>query len=285
MDLSDEAWSRRLSELREEEIVSDENLLGSPFNGYADAERRAELVKNSMAGRDFQIVIYLRPQLSWLQSVYVQGVQQGSLRTPDEFLDGCLSSTWVRWSQLCDLLETTGAKSIIPRAYGGGRNVIADFMNVVGLERPTGKQAALLVNASISPAQAVILREFNRRNGSIDQARLRAAFQSRLMASTSGRWSVFREDRQHEILSAFESDWQDLTARVGITDVFEQAQFRNFQNEWRNQVAPYAGSDLSAPAVQDAMMSALDSLIREPQHIVEPKAFRFMREVLLRRSQ
>lgn len=264
MDLSDEAWHLRLSQLRNDDLISNENLLGSPFDGYAAAERRATLIKEALAGRAFRIVIYLRPQLWWLQSVYLQGVQQGSLATPEEFLDRCLGSPWLRWSVLLDLLSATGAKAVVPRAYADGRNVVADFMDLAGLGSPTRSQAALQVNASITPAQAVILREFNRRNESADHERLRAAFQGRLGNSGRAKQSAFSEDRQSDVLRAFEVDWETLTAQVGRLDSEESLHFHVLGSTWLDQSAPYAGADLSAPAVQEAMLDALDSLMREP---------------------
>ena len=265
MDLTDEGWQLRLSQLRDNDLISNENLLGSPFDGYAAAERRTTLIEKSLSAREFRIVIYFRPQLSWLQSVYLQGVQQGLLETPGEFLDGCMGSPWLRWSNLLDLLASTGAEAVIPRAYADGRNVVTDFMDLAGFGNLTRNQATLRVNESISPAQAVILRAFNSRNSSADQERLRAVFQGALRLSGKAKQSVFSEDCQSDVLSAFAADWKTLTDRVGSKDPREQLQFQVLWSSWRDQAAPYAGSDLSAPAVQEAMLEALDSLMVAPQ--------------------
>ena len=261
MDQSEDAWRYRLANLGDNDVLSNENLLGSPFDGYGTAERRAALLKDSLSGRGFQLIWYIRPQLSWLQSVYLQGVQQGSSETAEGFLSRCLMSPSLNWSHLWDVLESTGAQAVVPRAYVPSRNVVSDFLNLCGHGVPTTKQAELRVNTSISPAQAVIMRELNAQSDSAKNEMLRAAFQQGSRRSSVKRQSVFSESRQVEVLQAYAGDWEAVTSRVRVTDALESQQFEQVGARWWDQKAEYVGTSLVAPEVQAEIMDVLTNVI------------------------
>ena len=101
-DRSELGWARRLRALTAapDAIFSDENLLGDPDDAYRVSPDRVALLRDSLAGSSFQLVVYLRPQVDWLGSVYLQGVQEGRTTSPEDFLAGVTSQRFLAWSNL-----------------------------------------------------------------------------------------------------------------------------------------------------------------------------------------
>ena len=78
-DRTEQGWVDRIKALAHssDAIFSDENLLGTPYDGYQLAPKRVAILRSALGGVPYQLVVYLRPQLDWLPSVYLQGVQEG----------------------------------------------------------------------------------------------------------------------------------------------------------------------------------------------------------------
>lgn len=116
-------------EIREPEaryvIASHENTLGRPHlpsgdHLYPEAATRIAALAGILRRHDARVIMYLRPQASFLESYYLQLVQQGQSFTFDQWLDR-VDFTRVSWRPVVEMLR---------EALGPGRVVIGDFEEI-----------------------------------------------------------------------------------------------------------------------------------------------------------
>lgn len=274
-DRSDEGWARRLSVLADtrDAIFSDENLLGEPYDGYQSAPERVSIVRRSLAGARYQIVVYLRPQVDWLGSVYLQGVQEGRTVEPGEFWSTLASRHFLSWSSLVKLLqEQSGADRVIVRAYARSRDSVADFMTLCGpnaLSR-VGRRA-IRDNVSISPLQAPILVALNKESELTEERRRRRreVFQSLLANQSAPPQSPFQQSIQREITERFRDDWQAVTDAIERSDPDEHALFSQLGSEWDKPPLSFLGDSVEDAAVSQELLRCLSILL---DNVNEPRS-------------
>ena len=258
---SDDAWATKLRALPPRVIVSNENILGSPFDGYARAPERLRLIDASLSGRDYQFIVYFRPQLPWFQSVYLQGIQQGMDDSPDDFISRVTSSPYVHWQSLLELLRGSNATSVIARVYLSSRDVVTDFFAQAALGSPPDVGAAgFRENPSITAVQAPILRALNAGADSVDSARLRELFQGTLRMGAPHGLSPFSVDLQQACLDRFHRDWSALTEAVTSVDASEGAVFSEILAAWHQGAAHCAGEHVTDPLVATEMVRSIGVL-------------------------
>ena len=214
---SDEEWRKRLLALAAEPrgLLSDENLLGSPFDGYALAIRRIELLRDALGGHPMSFVAYVRPQTTWLQSLYLQGVQEGKSQSPGEFLELLLNAPNLRWSVLGTAIRHgLDAGRLDLRVYKP-RDVVDDFFSSQGLGSPPRlARNGIRVNRSIAPIQGPVLRNLlsDPELDLDDKVRIRRVFQDELSSGAPAGYSSFSETQQRAIGSVLEEDMASLAA-------------------------------------------------------------------------
>jgi hypothetical protein len=266
-DPSEGGWERRLRALSEspDAILSDENLLGDPRDGYAMAPARVALLRDCLHRSPFQVVVYLRPQLDWLGSVFLQGVQEGRTGGSEEFLAGVLEQPYLDWARIVSLLQdNSGAQRVVVRAYDASRDAVEDFFRASGLgPPPRGSRTAGRDNVSISPLQAPILLALNEGSSLKREERwlLRQAFQGVLAPADRIPLSPFPESTQRIILDRFVDQWLGLADSVHELDPQEAAVFRRMGREWGTQLSPFPGASVMDPLIAAEMIRCLRLLI------------------------
>ncbi|MDQ5975999.1 MAG: hypothetical protein QG661_3208, partial [Actinomycetota bacterium] len=220
-DQSESGWAARLLSLREhpEGVFSDEKLLGSPYDGYRLAPERVNLVASTLRGLRFQVVLYVRPQIDWLPSLYLQSVQVGRTEDPYSFWSSIADAPFLSWVSLVRLLESASeAERVVVRAYVPGRDVVSDFMSVLGSQARPNR--SVRVNRSISAAEAPILLGINRDSSltQVQRTKLRSVFQAQARVEHGAVLSPFPLSLQDEIRTAFREDWSTLGPIVAAGD-------------------------------------------------------------------
>ena len=250
-DHSREAWMRRLSGLTgsADAVLSDESLLGSPYDGYASAPERVAMVAEALAGHRFRIIVYVRPQIDWLPSVYLQGVQEGRAMSVEGFWADVSSSQYSRWVSLIDLLrQSSGADDVIVRGYDGGSDVVPDFFATCGLGAAPrlGGRDGIRENVSISAVQAPIVAALTADPGMspADRGRVRAVFQTRLAAGAPRGFSPFPSAIQERIVEEYAADWTELGLDSGGAS-------------WTSSVRPSVDDGLDEPVVQAELVRSI----------------------------
>ncbi len=265
-DRTEQGWADRTKALADspDAIFSDESLLGSPYDGYQAAPQRASLLRNALRGVPYQLIVYVRPQLDWLPSVYLQGVQEGRTIAAERFWTGIKDEPLLEWSRLLDVLrKESGAERVVVRAHTRSRDAVADFFKVCGLGKPPriGK-GMIRINASIAADQAPLLMALNElpEVGFDQRVQFRRVFQQILAPGASLDLSPFPESVQREIAERFRNDWQILTDSVVGYDPEEAQVFQNESQRWLEQPRLFGGATLDDSAIQQEALRALHVL-------------------------
>lgn len=265
---TDEAWHRRISRIgnSNDVIFSHEGILGNPALGFPEIHSRLQSIRDAVRKRPSQMVIYLRPQLAWLTSLYLQGVQEGSIDSPERFWQKIRTAPLLRWKTLLETMQReSGVDHLVVRAYDPTRNVIDDFYGLLGLRDPSQLGLSnLYANATIKPVQAPLLIGVTKHgvHRGVASNRYREVFQNYLSHGLHATGSPFPDDVQMQILDRFKSDWDSVVEFVSSQDPIESERFAKIGVNWFHSKEVFVGSDLSAPAVQEEALRAIAELAR-----------------------
>ena len=263
-----------LSTLREAQpsndlIVSDENLLGKMSDCYAERNMRLMSLREALRGVNFRIIVYVRPQLTWLSSVYLQLVQQGESTAPDAFWANMRTNRGLSWFGLAKALwQESGAESVQVRLHDNSRDVVNDFFDICELGKaPIAVPDDLRLNRSITPLQAPILAAMNSGDGPRGQnsVAFRRILQGSLMSTDQGKWSPFAPEIQDEITRIFQPDWDRLVELVESSDAAEGERFRRATDSDNSGPIPYPGDSITDEAVAQESVR----LLREACLLIE----------------
>ena len=262
-DRTEQGWANRIKQLSKstDAILSDEGLLGTPYDGYQLAPKRTAMLREVLHGFPYQIVVYLRPQPDWLPSVFLQGVQEGRTIKADEFWAGIKDQPLLSWPNLIGLLrEESGAARVLVRAHTRSRDAVTDFFDACDLGKPprTGK-TMIRINVSIAAAQAPVLIALNELPDVTPEQRgqLRSVFQQVLEQGAPVGLSSFPEPVQREIAEKFRDDWLAVANSLAVDDPHESSIFLNEAQRWSEPLIPFAGAILDDAAVQREALRSL----------------------------
>lgn len=121
----------------------------------------------SRLGMDIKIVIYLRRQDLWIESVYNQIIKDRYLRYSGDFSSMPQHEQMNYLAVLDDWAAHFGVENLVVRAYEGGQlkngNVIDDFLSILGIDErfDSAKSSARRDNASLHKDVVKVLIETN----------------------------------------------------------------------------------------------------------------------------
>jgi len=119
-------------------LVSSEGFSGDPMTGYADAPAIASRLREVTRDFDVSIIVFLRRQDDFVESLYTQKVHEGSSMTFQEFLEE-LHPEEMNWHRLLESYAGEfGRESIIARRYHRDyypniEDILVDFCGMVGV--------------------------------------------------------------------------------------------------------------------------------------------------------
>ena len=262
---SEEEWLKRFRRLASSSqgILSDENFLGSPFDGYAKASQRITAFRDAMGRRPVSFVAYVRPQPRWLESLYLQGIQQGNSESPAEFLDQVLGAPNLRWSILGTVIrDELGADSLDFRPYSS-RDVVEDFFRSQSLGSPPSfSRNGLRINRSIAPIQGPLLRDLlsDPDLDSSDKLRIRRVFQSPLATGAMSGFSCFSEAQQTEMRDVLTDDLVALKTSGLMAPEALDAYGREVAKVKAEQLLPWAEGPEADEALRSEALRCLQVL-------------------------
>lgn len=121
-------------------VISSEALSGNPTRGYRNSNHIAKMLKNAIPDKNFdvRIIVYLRRQDTFVESLYTQMIQQGESYKFPQFL-ASLPRKSFNWLELLDKYASVfGQNRIIVRPYErctkGSKSLLGDFFSVIGYE-------------------------------------------------------------------------------------------------------------------------------------------------------
>ena len=244
-------------------IMSSENLLGKMNSGFDSAAFKAQgLLDFFGTETDIRLILYLRPQVSWAESLYIQFVKMGATGTSEQVLSSILNSRTLKYTALVsDLISVVGAQNLVVRAYPPRRSLLSDFDQICGTALASQTRATEQRNVSLSSTQTFLLERINQRgSGSISRNARFLLESEHPPLFKRDPYSVLPETLQGELNSVEQEDWPNLARLVGSTyqpdqDAFEEVV--RMTESWRprqhideaSAVGPY-GPDATSALVE-----------------------------------
>lgn len=160
------------------QLLSWEGCCGLPDHGYRNAPLAAEMLRQATdAFDDTRIVIYLRRQDDFVESMYTQKVQEGASGSFAEFLRGFDAAEALDYELLLDAFARRfGARNLVVRRHGPG--AVADFGRALGIGALQTPRAQRHDNPAMSQAALEIARCTNAQLDERQRRRLRRVLQS-----------------------------------------------------------------------------------------------------------
>lgn len=179
---------------------------------YRNLPERLEVLNEAFQGAPLTLILFLRPQLPWLESNYIQLLQEakGLTYPPEEFLSTALESPFLQWNELVD----TVTREFRPHKFCvleySPRTAIKQFARECQIA-PDGS-AEFRSNTSVSTIRGLALSELTK-DPAMDRRMLRFMLQSMVPPSGSQRRSPFTLDQQTAVLEHFRQDWERISQR------------------------------------------------------------------------
>jgi hypothetical protein len=208
-------------------ILSCEGALGSMRRAYANLDERLDILAPALWGLDVHVVIFVRPQLAWLESAYAQVLSEGKFVEPERFLDEASASEYIYWGRLVDRVRDALEPSRLSVVPYSPQTVVPDFCDAIDLEVPDGG-ADIRANRSLSLERSLAVGPLSASLNE-DWRDVRFLLQS-MVPPVDGleRVSPFSPSTQEEILVAYRSEWEQvggLARDASDVEVFRKAWF------------------------------------------------------------
>lgn len=206
-------------------ILSCEQALGSGRLCYRNLPERLEILGEAFKDAPITLIIFVRPQLPWLESMYSQVLQEGkgSLHPPDGFLSTAMESKYLSWNQLIDsTVMHLRPHDFRVLAYSA-QTAIAQFAAQFSLALDSS--ADIRSNRSVSAIRGQALSQLAN-DPALDRRLLRHLLQSMVSPAQSFRRSPFTEDQQRTVLDHYREDWISVSRR-------QEAHSSGSWDQWR----------------------------------------------------
>ncbi|WP_376694396.1 hypothetical protein [Wenzhouxiangella sp. EGI_FJ10409] len=195
-------------------VLSWEGLSGSLNLGYTNAEAVAGNLHSALESFELEtsIIVYLRRQDRFVESVYSQKVHEGSALTFKEFLSALPEGAFDWLDLIAAYADYFGRHNVTPRAYGDfGKpaHLVEDFCRNIGV-RPSGPsgvvidQAREVPNRSYSPAALEVLRICNSELDENDRRALRRLLKKHAAKTDEDATALWLPVERAEFMKRFE---------------------------------------------------------------------------------
>ena len=160
--------ARQIDRIEPDHILISSEHMHSRCHTPPHFTRLKELIASALEGRELQIVVYLRPPIEHVISLYSTMLSRGLKTDIDSFVEGRMSGTQRRYHDFRGLIETwqnafPEARMTV-RAFNAVKTlpngVISDFVRIAALDA-TGVEYPPRVNESLSAWSAEALRMLN----------------------------------------------------------------------------------------------------------------------------
>lgn len=246
-------WSRRVVARAQSQdvILSCEQALGSGRLCYRNLPERLDILGRAFQGAPITMIVFLRPQLPWLESNYMQLLQEGKgLQYPVEsYLSTALDSPFLRWSNLVETVATEFRPHKLRVLEYSPNTAIKQIAHECQLTRegPTEFRA----NTSLSAIRGLAMSELVQ-DSTIDKRVLRFMLQSRLAPSRSQRRSPFTLDQQSAVLEHFRHDWDRVSHRQEAVSAGQWEEWK--RDEMARPLEPLVSSSLDRDLFEEYLM-------------------------------
>jgi hypothetical protein len=204
-------------------LFSHENTLGQPFlpdrpGLYPDASRNAKALAGICDGFETHVVFYVRPMADFLESYYIQTVQEGLVHSFADWYGSLTGSTL--WSPVVEALEGAfGADRVIVGDFAemsaGQNQFLRQFMTRTGIPQPPSVKYRPIRNPSISARGLEIAFDINQYLHNDDERMLvRRFLQKHFSNQKEDRARPMPEELRRSITDGAAAEYERLAARA-----------------------------------------------------------------------
>ncbi|MGB5714316.1 MAG: hypothetical protein WBM44_25820 [Waterburya sp.] len=235
-------------------LMSYEGFSGNPLTGYNNAGIIAEHLKQITDNMDVCIIVYLRRQDNFLESMYTQEVHEGESYSFESFLENssAFSFDWERFlSCYCDHF---GRENIVVRRYDKAflpesDSLLKDFFNILGIDiqKIVSQNNIPALNRGYSRDTLEIARLSNPYLNRVERRRLRRILQQTSSKKSFERYSYWSDDDKDR----FFAQYSESNGAVA----------REYFNEASGLLFPYQAHNNGSQEYQGLSLEAVTAIL------------------------
>jgi hypothetical protein len=213
-----EAFRERCRMISETTIVfSNENFFGDPFKNYENFSKIAHGLREVTEGFETHLVMGVRRQDTFVESLYHQYVKQGGDKNLEDFADmtDFLSFDWWSLTEVCRRLFGEKQIHVFPfEMILGNRNTFLNmFFNILGRDTKFKIRNLPVFNPSYSWKGLEIARISNAFLDERERAKLRDFLQKNFAKAPEEAFALLEEQERYQLLSSYKTSNYKLFSR------------------------------------------------------------------------
>jgi hypothetical protein len=200
-------------------FISCENLSGDPWDGYKNSDIIAEMLRDIFPNFDVKIVLYLRRQDLFIESLYVQYIQQGGVLSFDEYYNNVSVGVDFNWLNLVEGFSKIFGKSALTIRVFETENMIShdlitDFCSTLNIIPHIEERSA----KNVSYARDILeyARLSNRHLGSSAKKSLRRQLQALAVGYDSKKYSYLSEEKRKDLIERYAHSNKELFSEYNL---------------------------------------------------------------------
>jgi hypothetical protein len=235
-------------------VYVDENLFGSPFDGYANLPINIRQLNSALDDRSARIIFCVRPHVRWIESLYIQAIMMGESVAAPEFVDRIELSPWVNWARMYEFVQlATSSRDLLMFPYNQERDMTIEVLDLLDLPYRRRRVHRMgRVNVALPPARAKLL-QIAMSSGVLTKSEVvasRAVLQDLPSRTTSENTSILPESIQQLLIDRHKQEWAALSSCKGLDSRCRSA-FEAVNTDVLYAMKPYVGDTLQSPELRD----------------------------------
>lgn len=205
-------------------VMSHEDVIGHPFarggdgRVYPNGPANMRLLREILGDRHVKVILSVRPQNGFLESYYLQTVQEGGYRTFEQWLEG-VDMTALSWSPIADAVTDQFGEanvSIIDfrEITNGQEAYIKMCLHVINPTLTFDSTYEFVRNRSISEKGMLMALGANRHLRSATERREMRDFLQRYFSNADyPRASLLDDETEQALLARYGPEYEQLVSR------------------------------------------------------------------------
>jgi hypothetical protein len=188
-------------------ILSFEGFSGNPDKGFLNADVVSEMLREATEIFHVRIIVYLRRQDDFLESMYTQRIHEGESFSFADYLGGFNHPNALSYKFLVDSYAMRfGKENIIVRGYEmacQSDGLVKNFYNAIGIDALPCEKLSYNRNPSYSRAALEIARATNPKLDAGQKKKLRTILQSSSAKNRGEPFKFFNSSERTRFLARF----------------------------------------------------------------------------------
>ena len=187
-------------------IISNEGLSGNPYKGYQNTKGIAENLSKITNGINTKVIIYLRKQDEFIESLYIQSIKEGKTHDFNKFLQSFKRNTFDWCKYLNIWLQFFSKNQLRIRIYDKQflkNNIISDFANIIKSEVLINDKEDYNINLGYSKNALEVARTLNQYLSKEEGQRIRILLEKIEPRKRFDSFSLFTEEIREKYLASY----------------------------------------------------------------------------------